>query len=324
MHIYSLKQWKHTHHFNIENTRGERNTLMVIILTIGMMVIEISTGYFFGSMALLADGWHMGTHATALGVTVFAYRYARHHRDDSHFSFGTGKVGVLGGFASAIVLAVVALLMGVESVKRFANPETIKFDEAIFVAVIGLLVNLISAFLLKEHPHHHHGTHDHHHTHHHHDHNLKAAYLHVLADAMTSLLAIVALLAGKTLGWVWMDAVMGIVGAIVILKWSHGLLNDTSKILLDSHVDPKTISAISSTIESDSDNKIVDFHIWRIGSNQLSLILSIVTHFPKPPDYYKELLAEFKELVHVTVEVNEAPGEPCMDPSRKTKSQTTE
>ncbi len=321
MHSHTLDQWQHSHQFNLENTKGERNTKLVILLTVFMMVIEITAGLFFGSMALLADGWHMGSHATALGITIFAYRYARHHSEDSRFSFGTGKVGVLGGYSSAITLGVVALLMAAESIQRFFSPVSIQFNEAIFVAVIGLLVNLLSAFLLKEHPHHHHGHHDHdeEHEHHHHghhhghgDHNLKAAYLHVLADMMTSLLAIVALMAGKNLGWVWMDAVMGIVGAIVILKWSYGLLKETSTILLDSGVDQKTISRIHSTIEEDSDNKIADFHIWKVGPHHLSLILSIVTHYPKSPDYYKELLSDFKELSHLTIEVNACGTKPCI------------
>ncbi|MGK5094370.1 CDF family Co(II)/Ni(II) efflux transporter DmeF [Deltaproteobacteria bacterium TL4] len=315
MHIYQLDQWKHTHRFNIENVQGERNTMFIISLTTVMMVVEVSAGLFYGSMALLADGWHMASHAAALGITVFAYRYARNHIDDSSFSFGTGKVSALGGYASAVALGVVAFIMGMESFKRFMTPEAIQFNEAIAVAAVGLLVNLFSALLLKEQPHPHHGhSHEHEHEHdHHQDHNLKAAYLHVLADAMTSVLAIVALFSGKMLGWVWMDPVMGIVGAILIFRWSYGLLGETGKILLDSDVDPETIEKIRSRIESDSDNKITDFHIWRVASNHLALILSVVTHHPQPPDYYKELLTNFKELKHVTIEVNFAPGEPCMD-----------
>ncbi|MBF0287064.1 MAG: CDF family Co(II)/Ni(II) efflux transporter DmeF [SAR324 cluster bacterium] len=324
MHRHSLDQWKHDHQFNIVNEQGERNTLLVILLTLVMMVIEVGGGIYYGSMALLADGWHMGSHASALGITIFAYRYARHHANDARYSFGTGKVGSLGGFASAIALAVVALLMAVESIKRLISPESIQFNEAIGVAVVGLVVNLLSAFLLKDH-HHHHGHDDHHHDHSHdqdhhhhrhephHDHNLRGAYLHVLADAMTSVMAIVALFAGKLLGWIWMDAMMGIVGAFVILHWSRGLLRETSRILLDGEVNPKTVEAIRTTIESDSDNRIADFHIWSVGSPHLSLIVSIVTHYPKPPGHYKSLLRDFKELVHVTIEVNRADSEPCLD-----------
>jgi len=232
MHIYNLSQWKHAHRFYIVNEQGERNTMRVIILTIVMMGIEVTAGILYGSMALLADGWHMGTHATALGITAFAYFYARRHADDPRYSFGTGKVGVLGGFTSAVVLAVVAILMSVESLERLISPEAIRFNEAIVVAIIGLVVNLVSAFLLQG------GHHDHGHNeaHHHHDHNLRAAYFHVLADALTSVLAIVALFAGKIFGWNWMDPFMGIVGAIIISRWAYGLLQETSKVLLDRDV----------------------------------------------------------------------------------------
>jgi len=276
-----------------------------------MMVIEISAGFAFGSMALLADGWHMGTHAIALGITVFAYHYARRHASSPRYSFGTGKVGVLGGFASAVVLAVVAFLMAVGSIKRIIFPVEIQFNEAIAVAVVGLAVNIFSAFLLQggirlTHEHDSGNTH-------HRDHNLRAAYLHVMADALTSLLAIVALLAGKTFGWIWMDPIMGIVGAILISRWSYSLLRDTSAILLDSGVEQEKISTIISTIESDSDNRVSDIHIWPLGSHQFAAIISIVTHYPKPPEYYKELLTGFRELEHVTVEVNEVAGDPCLD-----------
>jgi cation diffusion facilitator family transporter len=266
-----------------------------------MMVIEISAGYLYGSMALLADGWHMGTHAAALGITLLAYYYARRHSDNPDYSFGTGKVGVLGGFASAVVLAVIALLMGFESTKRLINPLPIHFNEAIIVAVMGLIVNIISAILLKE---------DHHHGHEHatnqvnHDHNLKAAYLHVMADALTSVLAIIALGAGKVFGWVWMDPIMGIVGALIITKWSYGLLVDTGRVLLDRNVNQEAISEIKAIIESDSDNRVSDIHVWRVGPYYLSAIISIVTHFPNSPEYYKNLLSGFDEISHMTVEVN--------------------
>lgn len=310
MHIYTLDSWKHKHRFQIGDAQGERNTRRVILLTLMMMVIEISAGMIFGSMALLADGWHMGTHAAALGITAIAYHYARRHSDNPKYTFGTGKVGVLGGFTSAIVLAIVALLMAAESFERLFSPRHIRFDEAIIVAVSGLIVNLISAYILRDrhhHSHHHSPAHQHQR-----DYNLSAAYLHVLADALTSVLAIIALITGKAFGWIWMDPIMGIVGAAVIVRWSYGLLRNTSKILLDRDVSMKTVSAIYSTIESDSDNRVSDLHIWRIGSNQLAAIISIVTHYPKPPEHYKKLLNNFNELVHITVEVNRCESEPCI------------
>jgi len=312
MHIYNLYKWQHDHRFNVEDKRSERNTWRVIILTIVMMVIEISAGYFYGSMALLADGWHMGTHAAALGITAFTYWYARKHADNPDYSFGTGKVGVLGGFASAIVLLIVALLIAAESFDRIINPVQIYFNEALIVAVIGLVVNLISAVLLE-------GGHQHSHDHGqdsetvHHDHNLRAAYLHVIADALTSVLAIIALLCGKMFGWVIMDPVIGIVGAMVITKWSFGLLHDTSNILLDRGVGRKTVEDITAAIEADSDNRVSDIHVWIVGAHQLSAIISIVTHYPKDPEHYKKLLFGFKDLVHVTVEVNVIKDKPCVE-----------
>jgi len=312
MHIYTLHRWEHNHQFNPVDTHGERNTRRVIVLTLAMMVIEICAGYLFGSMALLADGWHMATHAIALSITAVAYYYARRHTNDAEYSFGTGKVGILGGFASGVVLAMIALMMGVESVKRLVSPQSIRFNEAIIVAVIGLVVNLISAYLLQEKTHRHHHHTNHHEPHPHRDHNLRAAYLHVLADALTSLLAIFALSTGKAFGWVWMDPAMGIVGALIIIKWSKGLLTDTGKILLDRDVNQELVQAIQSEIESDSDNRVADIHVWRVSSRHLSAIISIVTHFPKPPEHYKNLLSGFDQLSHVTVEVNECREDPCI------------
>ncbi|MDX2500668.1 MAG: CDF family Co(II)/Ni(II) efflux transporter DmeF [Deltaproteobacteria bacterium] len=306
MHIHCLDRWQHSHRFNVDDGHAERNTRRVILLTLAMMIIEITAGYIYGSMALLADGWHMGTHAAALGITAFTYYFARKNAENPNYSFGTGKVGVLGGFGSAVVLAVIAVLMGVESVQRLFSPVTIRFNEAIAVAVIGLAVNLISAYLLR-------GRHHHDHGHgHHHDHNLRAAYLHVLADALTSVLAIFALLTGKAFGWVWMDPIMGIVGALIISRWSYGLLVDTSKVLLDRDVNAEAVEEIRSIIESDSDNRVTDLHIWRVGSHHLSAIVSVVTHYPKPPDHYKQLLADYDEIAHVTVEVNQCEGDPCL------------
>lgn len=308
MHVHNLNKWKHSHRFNSDDRHGERNTRRVIILTLAMMIIEISAGYLSGSMALLADGWHMGTHAAALGITAIAYYYARRHSDNPNYSFGTGKVGVLGGFTSAVVLAVVALLMGVESLTRLMNPIPIKFNEAIMVAVIGLVVNIVSALLLKESRHHH----DHASNNMGHDHNLRAAYLHVIADALTSILAIIALVTGKALGWVWMDPIMGIVGALIIARWSYSLLGDTGRILLDRDVNPEAIAEIKNVIESDADNRVSDIHVWRVGPHHLSVILSIVTHFPNPPRYYKKLLSGYNDISHLTVEVNKCEGKPCI------------
>jgi cation diffusion facilitator family transporter len=307
MHSTTIHLWQHSHDFLIENRQGERRTWQVIFITVIMMVIEIGAGYLFGSMALLADGWHMGTHAAALSITVFAYRYARRHADNPRYSFSTGKVGALGGFASAVVLGVIALLMGGESIRRLFAPVQIQFNEAIGVAVLGLFVNLFCAYLL-------HGknSHDHHHDHHHHDYNLRAAYLHVLADALTSFLAIFALLTGKHFGWVWMDPVMGIVGALVITRWSYGLLRDTSWILLDSETDQERVEKIRSLIEADSDNLVADLHVWQISPQKVSVIITVVTHFPKPPDHYKKIISDFIGNAHITVEVQKCDSEPCL------------
>lgn len=310
MHRYTLHRWQHNHRFHADHGHGERATRRVIALTLTMMVIEIAAGMAFGSMALLADGWHMGTHAVALGITAMAYYFARRHADNPRFTFGTGKVGELGGFASAAVLVVVAIVMAAESVQRLIAPHPIRFNEAIAVAVVGLIVNVISALMLQDRDDHRPGYE--HGKGHHHDHNLKAAYLHVLADALTSVLAIVALSAGKAFGWVWMDPAMGIVGAVIITKWAYGLLMDTGRILLDRDVDPGFVSEIVQRIEAESDNRVSDIHVWRVGSGSLSIILSIVTHNPQPPDHYKRLLADFEDIAHVTVEVNACEGESCV------------
>ncbi len=311
MHTHSLDEWQHQHRSHNENRAAERNTQRVMWLTLIMMVAEIATGWVTGSMALLADGWHMGTHFFALGITAFAYYFSRKHATDPSYSFGTGKVDVLGGFTSAIVLAVVALLMVAESLQRLFAPENIMFNQALLVAVIGLAVNLVSALLLNSHSHSN-GSCDGHH-HHHHDHNLKAAYLHVLADALTSLLAIIALLAGKHMGWIWLDPTMGIVGALVITRWAYGLLRDTSKILLDRNEDHEATENIYSVIEADADNRISDLHLWKISSNKQATIISIVTHYPKPPNHYKALLKDLKNLDHITIEVHAPRSEPCLE-----------
>ncbi len=304
MHLHTIKNLQHKHDFAVIHEHGEKRTRQVFALTVVAMIIEIMAGMAFGSMALLADGWHMGTHSAAFAITIFAYSYARKHTGNNRFSFGTGKVTVLGGFASAVALAVVAMVMAIESIERFFEPLAIQFNEAIAVAVFGLVVNLISAWLLR-------GNSHHGHTNNHEDHNLKAAYFHVLADAMTSVLAIAALLAGKALGWVWMDAVMGIVGAIIIIRWAYGLLSETSTILLDSNASESELHSIRSAIESDEDNRISDLHIWKISSNHLAAVISIVTHNPRPPEYYKQLLCNVKNLAHISVEVLTCEDDVC-------------
>ncbi len=305
MHSQSLEEWQHSHDFISQHSEGEKRTFYVLILTAITMVVEIIAGTHYGSMALLADGWHMATHVAAFMITLFAYRYARKHADNPAFAFGTGKVSVLGGFASAISLGVVAIMMISESLQRLFSPHEISFNEAIFVATIGLLVNVVSAFLLMDHHHHEHGhTHAHDHDHDHHDHNLRAAYFHVLADAFTSLLAIVALLCGKYFNWTWMDPIMGIVGAIVITRWAYGLIRQTSPILLDESIDLEYKQAICDAIESDSDNQVFDCHIWKVGPNDYAIILALLTREPRDPQYYRELLSDFTRLSHITIEVN--------------------
>lgn len=297
MHHAELDKWQHTHAFGTTDIPvGERRTRWVIALTLAMMVVELYAGVAFNSMALLADGWHMASHAAALAVAAFAYLFARRHARDARFSFGTGKVGALGGFGSAVGLAVVAVLVFAESIGRLVSPIEIRFDEAILVAGVGLGVNVVSAVLLHDTGHHDEG--------HHHDHNLRGAYLHVLADALTSVLAIAALLAGKFFGWSWMDALTGMLGSVVIARWSIGLLRDTSAVLLDAEVSSKRRGRIIDAIEADADNRVCDLHLWRVGPEHLGTIVSVVTHQPREPDHYKCLLDEFEDLAHVTVEVH--------------------
>ena len=316
MQSHPLTQWQHSHNFSGDSQLAEKSASRVMIITAIMMAAEIVAGFWFGSMALLADGWHMATHVVAFGITLFAYHYARAHADNPRFTFGTGKVSVLGGFASAVALAVVALVMAMESILRLINPQEIHFNNAIGVAVLGLIVNLICGWILRDHPHH---DSDGEHTHQQ-DHNLRAAYFHVLADALTSILAILALICGKYFGWTWMDAVMGIVGAAVITRWSYGLMRDTSRILLDSTASEGIRSAILSAIEKDPDSRIVDMHVWYLGPNHFSASLSVVTHHPNTPEFYKHLLSDIPQLAHVMVEVNGCNPTTCQayDPSPQT------
>ncbi len=307
MHIHNTAPLEHEHSYlSGHEIKNERRTWWVVGITSAMMLAEITCGLLFNSMALLAEGWHMSTHAGALGITAFAYFFARKQASNPSFTFGTGKVSALGGFTSAIVLAMVALLIIFESGERFLHPKAIVFNEAIAIASLGLLINIICAWLLRD---------DHTHTHddneepqehheHHHDHNLRAAYIHVLADAFTSILTISALIMGKYWGWVWMDPAMGIVGSFVIANWSVGLIRQSSKVLLDSTPDTALETQIRTTIERDADNKITDLHLWCIAPGKFSAIISLVTDMPQPPHHYKSLISGFDRLAHVTVEVN--------------------
>jgi cation diffusion facilitator family transporter len=287
-----------------------RRTLWVVALTSVMMIGEIVAGYLTGSMALLADGFHMATHAGALGVAAAAYRYARRHAENPLYSFGTGKVGDLAGFASALVLGLIALGIAIESLVRLMNPVSVAFGDATLVAVIGLAVNIASAFLLSGGHDHHDHTHGHHHHHHeprpgaterHRDNNFRSAYVHVIADALTSVLAIVALLAGRYLGWVWLDPVIGIVGALVIASWSWTLMRDTAAVLLDT-ADSHLMEEVREKVEAPGDAKIVDLHIWRIGPGANAAIVSVHAPGRIDSETVRRRLASVPELIHVTVE----------------------
>jgi cation diffusion facilitator family transporter len=297
----------HSHAFGQDLRKpGETRTLIVIAITATMMVVEVAAGLAFGSMALLADGLHMASHAVALGINAFAYAYARRHAHDRRFSFGTGKVNALGGFSGAILLAVFALMMAWESLHRLAFPVPIFFDRAILVAVVGLIVNGASMLILG----HRHDGHDHHdddhgHDHHgHHDHNLRAAYLHVLADALTSVLAIVALLAAKYLGLVWMDPLMGIVGALLVARWSFGLLRNTAEILLDHQGPDEKCRRIRECLEADGVTRVTDLHLWCIGPGIYSLVASVASASPRQPVEYRHRIPDGLGIVHASFEVH--------------------
>jgi cation diffusion facilitator family transporter len=311
MHTHDLAEWRHDHRFDSGNMAGERSTLIVMWITAGMMVVEIGAGWFYNSMALLADGFHMSSHAVAIGLSAFAYAAARRHAKDPRYAFGTWKIEVLGGFASAIFLLGVVALMVYGSVERLIKPEPIHYQEALVIAVVGLIVNLVSARILgaarpHDHGHEHHDHQDGHH--HHHDLNLKSAYIHVIADAATSVAAIAALAGGWLFGWSWLDPVMGIVGAIVVAVWAKGLIADTSKVLLDREMDHPVVGEIREVIAergSDSETVIADLHVWRVGKANYSCALSLVTHDEQlTPTQVRQWLSIHEEIVHTTIEIH--------------------
>ena len=299
MHTQQLSGWTHDHVFGQDRKRaGEKRMLLIVVITAVMMVVEIAAGLIYGSMALLADGLHMASHATALGIAVFAYVISRRLASDRRFAFGVGKINSLAGFASAVMLLGFALVMVIESTDRLMNPLSIAFDQALVVAVVGLVVNGASAWVLISTPH------EHGHGHDHHDHNLRGAYLHVLADAVTSLLAIVALLAGKYMGASWLDPAMGIIGAVLVARWSYGLIRDTSRILLDSQAEERHVVALRETIEEHSTDRVTDLHIWSIGHGIFAAEIAIVSDDPQSPDHYRSLIPSNLKIVHATVEVH--------------------
>src|SRR5665647_2100122 len=306
---------KHSHRFDEGNPLAERSTLRVAVLTAVMMVVEITGGWYYNSMALLADGWHMSSHTVALGLSVFAYVYARKYAHDPRFSFGTWKIEVLGGYTSAIFLVMVAGLMVFQSVERLILPSAIHYEQAIAIAIVGLLVNLASAWLLKDGHAHNHG-HDHGHAHHehadnhenhgHHDLNLRSAYMHVLADAATSVLAIIALFGGKIWGASWLDPVMGLVGAVLVSTWAYGLLRDTGRVLLDAEMNAPVVDEIREVIAASPIKvQLNDLHVWRVGKGKFACILSLATDNEVSPEYFKQQLSIHEELVHISIEINQ-------------------
>jgi cation diffusion facilitator family transporter len=300
MHTQRLDWWQHEHVFGQDQVKaGERRTLLVVLLTAVMMAIEIAAGVAFGSMALLADGLHMASHATALGISVFAYIYARRLAGHPRYSFGTGKVNALAGFASAVLLVIFAAAMAWESADRLINPIPIALNQALMVATAGLLVNGASALILAAPGHHDHGHHGHRH-----DHNRRAAYLHVLADALTSLLAIFALLAAKFFDAIWLDPAMGVVGAALVTRWSLGLLRETSRVLLDAQLPGSATARLRSSIEAQEGDRVADLHLWSIGPGIQAAAIVVVSDEPRSPDHYRRLIPSDLHVVHATVEVH--------------------
>lgn len=309
---HTLKGWQHSHVFDEENRLAERNTLWAVALTAVMMVVEIIGGWSFNSMALLADGWHMSSHALAMGLSVVAYAAARRFAHNTRFAFGTWKIEVLAGYTSAIFLMLIAVLMLWQSAQRLISPSLIHYDEAIAIGGVGLLVNLACAWLLR-------GGHAHGHDHHHHDHghdpihgpghhddlNLRSAYIHVVADAATSVLAIVALLGGKFWGASWLDPVMGIAGAALVAVWAYGLMRDAGRVLLDAEMNAPVVDEIREIIKSSPVGAtLCDLHVWRVGKGKYACIVSVATAEDVSPDYFKQRLRIHEELVHISVEVN--------------------
>jgi cation diffusion facilitator family transporter len=339
----SLGRWRHEHDFlGVKHGAHERRTWAVVALTTVMMIAEIGGGAWSGSMALIADGLHMSTHVAALSIAAVAYSFARRHVGNDWFSFGTGKIGELAAFASAVILAMVALLIGYESVMRVIHPVAIAFGEAIPIALLGLVVNLVSAVLLHDHDHHghadheaefeevhdhdhdhhdhehdhdHHHDHDRHHNHAHHaDYNFRAAYFHVLADAVTSLLAISALVAAAYFGLPWLDPVAGFLGTIVITVWAYSLIKSAAAVLLDAVPSRSRAGLIRQRLEIEND-RVTDLHVWRLGPGHLGVLAVIVSEHPRTPDYYKARLAGIEGLSHVSIEVNPYTA-PASDRSR--------
>jgi cation diffusion facilitator family transporter len=313
MHSHSIEQWTHDHNFlGSRHDRHERRTWFVVALTTTMMVGEIVVGWLSGSMALLADGWHMATHAAALGIAALSYLIARRQAGNSHFTFGTGKFGDLAAFSSAIILTMIAIQIAYESAVRVLHPVPIAYGEAIAVAALGLVVNIVSAWLLRDdHDHHHHGHgHDHEHAHaddhHYHDNNLRAAYVHVMADAATSILAIIALLVAMYAQWVWADPAVGIIGSLVIASWAYGLLRSSGAVLLDVHADKNLEMVIRDRLETKGD-RVTDLHLWQVGPGHRAAVISVVSDHPQPPATYKRRLGGLRGLSHITIEVETCP-----------------
>lgn len=315
MHTDDLTEWRHDHVFDTGSIAGERGTRLVMWIAAATMVVEIAAGWMLNSMALLADGLHMSSHAVAIGLSAFAYAVARRQANDTRYAFGTWKIEVLGGFASAIFLLVVLALMVYSSIKRLLKPQPIHYQAAILIAVAGLVVNMVSARILGAAQRHDQGY-DHHgsaHSHgHHHDLNLKAAYLHVIADAATSVAAVAALAGGWVLGWSWLDPVIGIVGAVVLALWAKGLIVETSEVLLDREMDHPVVDEIRKVIAergTDSETVIADLHIWRVGKATYSCALSLVTHDEQlTPRHVREWLSVHQEIVHSTIEIQRCPS----------------
>ncbi|MDR2194975.1 MAG: CDF family Co(II)/Ni(II) efflux transporter DmeF [Gallionellaceae bacterium] len=311
MHTEKLPDLTHDHIFDTGNAAAERGTRVVMWITVVMMVVEITAGWWFNSMALLADGWHMSSHAVAIGLSALAYTTARRYAKDPRFAFGTWKIEILAGFSSALFLLGVVAVMLTSSVERLLAPQPIQYQEAIVIAILGLIVNIVCALILGKAHHHDHGHdhgHAHGHDHHHHqDLNLKSAYLHVIADAATSVLAIVALLGGMVYGWSWLDPVMGIVGAALISVWAKGLITETGKILLDREMDHPVVEEIREVVET-GDARITDLHVWRVGKQVYSCAIALVTHDTAiTPEVIRSRLSVHEEIVHSTIEIHYRP-----------------